>query len=149
MKVKCIEPMIDVCPSSAGYGQTFGVVLTYFDGHRKRYSDMGLALCADLTIKQREYIKNLMKERDERLSGGKRIAWLDSANMDSHIHRTLDNGQTTVCGHRPRSEAEWKITSRVSRAAQGRSRYCKTCFAGKHKKSEIQWLEYEDPRLDS
>jgi hypothetical protein len=62
MRVKEVEPMINSYSGSADYGKPFGVVLIYADGRCKRYSDLGLALCADLTRKQREYIKNLQRE---------------------------------------------------------------------------------------
>ena len=62
MSVKDVEPMIDQCPTSQGYGKPFGVVLTYKDGHKRRFSDIGLALCADLTAKQRKYVENIQKK---------------------------------------------------------------------------------------
>lgn len=76
-----------------------------------------------------------------------RIAWLDSADMASHIHRTLDGGETTVCGHAPKSEKNWKITSQVPRSIAGRDRHCKTCFKGV--KKSIPFLAYEDERVTS
>lgn len=59
---------------------------------------------------------------------GQRIGWLDSANMPARIHKTMDHGETTVCGHKPRSEKNWKITSEVPRKIRGDSRYCRVCF---------------------
>ena len=58
----------------------------------------------------------------------KRIGWLDSANMPARIHMTLDDGETTVCGHKPRSEKNWKITDKVPRKTMGFSQYCRVCF---------------------
>jgi hypothetical protein len=58
----------------------------------------------------------------------KRIAWLDSANMPSHIHKTYDGGVTTVCGHKPRSEKNWTITDDIPRKRGGFSNYCRVCF---------------------
>ncbi len=72
------------------------------------------------------------------MSNKKRISWLDSCRHPSHIHKTADEGLTTVCGHRPRDmEAEhdpiadrqrWKITPDVPRKIKGKSRYCRECF---------------------
>lgn len=77
----------------------------------------------------------------------KRIAWLDSADMASHIHRTTDKGETTVCGHKPKSEKNWKITSQVPRAISGEDRHCPTCF--KNIKKSIPFLDFEDERVTS
>ncbi len=63
MRVKDVEPMINMYSGSKDYGKPFGVILTYADGHRKRYTDLGLASCENLTIRQREYIKKLQRER--------------------------------------------------------------------------------------
>ena len=62
MRVKDLEPMINIYSGSVDYGKPFGVVLIYGDGRRKGYSDLGLALCADLTLRQREYVKKLQRE---------------------------------------------------------------------------------------
>lgn len=64
MRVKDVEPMINMYPGSVDYGKPFGIVLIYADGRRKSFSfpDLGLALCADLTLRQREYIRNLQRE---------------------------------------------------------------------------------------
>lgn len=62
MRVKDLEPMINLYSGSVDYGKPFGVVLIYGDGRRKRYTDLGLALCENLTIRQREYIKKLQRE---------------------------------------------------------------------------------------
>jgi hypothetical protein len=71
-------------------------------------------------------------------TGGNRIAWLDSANMPSHIHRTLDNGKSTVCGHKP-MDFDWTITSDVPRTHLGEDRHCRVCF--KNTKKSIPFLE--------
>lgn len=78
------------------------------------------------------------KEKDE----SKRIGWLDSANMPSHIHKTLDDGITTVCGHDPRYKStikRWTIDSTIPRKIKGTSRYCKICFADGGK--SLPWIE--------
>ena len=63
MRVKDVEPMIDMYPGSEDYGKPFGVAIIYADGHCERFTDLGLALCcAGLTIRQRKYIKNLQRE---------------------------------------------------------------------------------------
>ena len=59
MRVVDLEPMIDQCPSSASYQKPLGVVLHYADGRRKRYTDFGVARCADMTQRQRKYIDRL------------------------------------------------------------------------------------------
>lgn len=62
---------------------------------------------------------------------GKRIGWLDSVRMPAHIHRTTDEGQTTVCGH-PCGEnfasGRWVMDSTVPRKIRGQSQYCRICF---------------------
>lgn len=67
-----------------------------------------------------------------------RISWLDSCKMPARIHLTSDDGQTTVCGHTPRSKKNWQITSAVPRNIRG-SRYCKICF--KNGGKILPWLE--------
>lgn len=79
----------------------------------------------------------------------RRIAWLDSCNMTSHIHLTDDDGETTLCGHSPRSEKAWKITSQVPRAIKGSDRHCKRCFEIAQVKKSIPFIAYEDPRVTS
>lgn len=63
---------------------------------------------------------------------GNRIGWLDSTNQPSHIHRTVNGGQSTVCGHTPRNPeyeaTTWKITRKVPKKKHGVSNYCRTCF---------------------
>lgn len=73
-----------------------------------------------------------------------RIGWLDSVNMPAHIHKTNDDGKTTVCGHHPLSEPNWKITSRVPRKVRGSSQYCRECFKDGGK--SLPFLPIEDPR---
>jgi hypothetical protein len=63
-----------------------------------------------------------------------RIGWLDSVGQPSHIHKTTDEGRTTLCGHSPREESLWKITDEIPRKIKGRSNYCLICFE-KGKKS--------------
>ena len=75
----------------------------------------------------------------------KRVGWLGSARLPSHIHGTIDEAETTVCGlYRPNDCAKepmtWygKETTRwvlreVPRKIRGRSRYCKTCFHNRRK----------------
>lgn len=58
----------------------------------------------------------------------KRIGWLDSTGVSARIHLTDDEGETTLCGHKPRSEKNWTITDQVSRKFRGESRYCRVCF---------------------
>jgi len=58
----------------------------------------------------------------------KRIAWLDSVKQPSHIHKTSDEGMTTLCGHAPREEKLWEITDKVLRKRAGYSNYCRICF---------------------
>jgi len=73
---------------------------------------------------------------------GNRIGWKDSCGMPSHIHRTIDGGQTTVCGHQPRNpeyEATmWVITRNVSKKKLGISNYCRTCF--KNGGKNLPWI---------
>lgn len=63
----------------------------------------------------------------------KKIAWLDSCDMDSHIHATED-GVDTVCGH----HAEY-ITNRTLFQVHRNRNYCKKCF--KRIKKSIPWDE--------
>jgi hypothetical protein len=58
----------------------------------------------------------------------KRIGWLDSTHMPARIHLTEDEGETTLCGHKPRSEKNWTITDQIPRHILGVSRYCRVCF---------------------
>lgn len=71
---------------------------------------------------------------------GQRIGWLDSTRAPSHIHRTVDGGVTTVCGHpvlemtqdttyRGDGSPRWVVSSDIPRGIKGSSRYCPTCFA--------------------
>jgi len=82
----------------------------------------------------------------------KRIGWLDTARMPSSIHKTLDDGATTVCGYTPRQaatvsktmrhgelEPAWVIDSSIPRKILGLSRYCKTCFQDGGKSAP--WVE--------
>ena len=72
----------------------------------------------------------------------KRIAWLDSCRMPSTIHKTADEGKTTVCGHpcgQNHEQGHWQITSDVPRKRHGRSNYCTVCFADGGK--TLPWLE--------
>ncbi len=67
----------------------------------------------------------------------KRIAWLDSCGMDSHIHATED-GVDTVC----KNHAEYiagRTLFQVSRKQHGTSNYCRICFKGI--KKSIPWDE--------
>lgn len=62
---------------------------------------------------------------------GHRIGWLDSARMAARIHRTTDDGVTTVCGHDPLEKfttGRWVLDCTVPRTRRGRSAYCGTCF---------------------
>lgn len=68
---------------------------------------------------------------------GKRIGWFDSTRNPSRIHRTIDEGVTTVCGHPVRKmteqkrefgDARWVISDTVPRRIYGESRYCRVCF---------------------
>jgi hypothetical protein len=64
---------------------------------------------------------------------GNRIGWLDSTGEPSHVHRTVDGGTNTVCGHTPRNpeyeSKAWKITNKIPRKKQGRSNFCSVCFS--------------------
>lgn len=71
----------------------------------------------------------------------RRIGWTDSAGMPARIHATADDGETTVCGHRPRGEANWTLSRDVPRKIRGRSNYCAICFAGGRKKSIPWWRD--------
>lgn len=62
-RVKDIEPLINNYTGSKECGKLFGVKLRYTDGTSRNYTDLGLALCADLTNRQRAYIQKLKKER--------------------------------------------------------------------------------------
>ncbi len=77
---------------------------------------------------------------------GKRIGWLDSARMPSRIHRTVDEGITTVCGHNcgEMFATEWKQwilgkSSEIPRRRSGLSNFCKVCF--KETNHNISWFE--------
>jgi hypothetical protein len=71
---------------------------------------------------------------------GMRIGWLDSCRQPSHIHRTVDGGATTVCGHPVKEMIEemipweggyrprWILNASVPRKIHGESRYCEGCF---------------------
>jgi len=82
----------------------------------------------------REKIYIMAKKQVE----GMRIGWLDSTRAPSHIHRTIDNGVTTVCGHPVKEMTEthdplfnrprWAVDPNIPRSIHGRSRYCVTCF---------------------
>lgn len=85
------------------------------------------AFCADLKVD---------------LTNARRIGWLDSVDMPSHIHLTLDGGQTTICGHKPLTQKAWKITSDIPRKDHGRSNYCSQCFAQGNK--SVPFLESRD-----
>lgn len=70
-----------------------------------------------------------------------RIGWLDSSRMFSGVHRTVDNGKTTVCKH-PAQEnhlsRRW-VLAVVPTTIRGRKRYCRRCFNDEPRKS-IPWL---------
>jgi len=79
---------------------------------------------------------------------GQRIGWLDSVREPARIHRTIDGGQTTVCGHYPahaHAIGRWVISCDVPRHVNGRSRYCKTCFKDGGK--TLPWVK-QAPDLD-
>lgn len=78
------------------------------------------------------------------MSDPKRIAWLDSVDMASHIHVTTDGGLTTACGHEPGKkvkEGRWKIThhTNIPRRHFGFNNYCGTCFKKLKCKKSIPW----------
>lgn len=83
-------------------------------------------------------------------SQGEKIGWLDSTRQPSHVHRTLDGGQTTVCGYEPRAplgtstrgpwNVQWEI-KRVPTRIRGERRFCRNCFKGVKRKSEVPWVE--------
>jgi len=83
-----------------------------------------------------------LKKADKLYVGGNRIGWLDSTKTPSHIHRTVDGGQTTVCGHTPRNpEYEivmWKITRNIPKKKHGMSNFCRTCF--KNGGKSLPWI---------
>lgn len=56
----------------------------------------------------------------------RRISWLDSCGMPSHIHLTVD-GLDTVCGKHSEYISERKLV-RVPRRSAGLSSYCRRCF---------------------
>jgi hypothetical protein len=62
MRIQDIEPMVNMYPGSKTYLEPFGVCFRYADGHTKRFVDLNLALCANLTLKQRKYVKRLQQE---------------------------------------------------------------------------------------
>ena len=57
----------------------------------------------------------------------KKIAWLDSCGMDSHIHLTND-GIDTICGNHAEYIAERKL-SKVCKSNHGASNFCRVCFS--------------------
>ena len=69
---------------------------------------------------------------------GNRIGWLDSCLMPSHIHRTVDDGFSTVCGHEALTE-NWIITKDIPVKIKGVSRYCRVCF--KNGGKTLPWIE--------
>ncbi len=74
------------------------------------------------------------------MSDGKRVKWLDSADLPSHVHKTLD-GKTTVCGHdflKDQGGYKWKVIQGGTRR-KGKSLWCVTCF--KDGKKALPWLE--------
>jgi hypothetical protein len=59
---------------------------------------------------------------------GKRIGWLDSVGDPSLIHKTMDDGDTTICGHNLKLAKSWEITDEIPRHIKGCSNYCRICF---------------------
>jgi len=57
-----VEPMINMYEKSEDYGKAFGVKLYYSNGRSRRFSDLGLALCAPMGMKKRMYIEELRKK---------------------------------------------------------------------------------------
>lgn len=83
-----------------------------------------------------EALEIALGEPTERSTHGHRISWLDSAQMASRIHRTVDGAQT-CCAHPFAAKAahgEWQL-ARVP-LARG---FCRRCFAGT-KKADVLWL---------
>ena len=67
----------------------------------------------------------------------KRISWLDSCNMPSRIHLTLD-GIDTLC----KNHSEYIKNRKLARSGNkrcGTSNYCSVCF--KNKKHSFVWDE--------
>lgn len=67
----------------------------------------------------------------------KKIAWLDSCGMDSHIHATKD-GVDTVCGRHGGYIAQ-RTLFRVASKRSGSSNFCRVCF--QDTKKSIPWDE--------
>lgn len=56
----------------------------------------------------------------------RRIAWLDSCSMPSHVHLTVD-GVDTVCG----GHAEYiagRVLAKTPKKRDGRTNFCRICF---------------------
>jgi hypothetical protein len=70
---------------------------------------------------------------------GNRIGWLDSCDMPARIHRTLDGGVSTVCGHAPLHNPMWTLSNDVPRKMHGISRYCHRCF--EHGGKTLPWIK--------
>lgn len=68
-----------------------------------------------------------------------KVIWLDSANMFSRIHITLDYGRTTLCGHQIAKEKNWRLIPEGPGKRGGYTNYCKVCFADIRK--SISWLQ--------
>lgn len=57
-----------------------------------------------------------------------KVAWLDSTGAYSHIHLTA-TGADTVCGGHAHHLENRTLVSKAPRRRQGRSNFCKVCFA--------------------
>lgn len=60
-KVTDIEAMIDMWPSSQMFGKPFGVKI-HRGNSSSRYTNFGLALCANLTDSQRRFVKDIQRQ---------------------------------------------------------------------------------------
>jgi hypothetical protein len=100
---------------------------------------IGPSIRYDQPILSASEADGVLKQRKHEVFGH-RIGWLDSARMPSRVHRTIDCGETTVCGHVP-ADNDW-ILAEVPRKNHGYSRYCRTCFQQGGK--ALPWLRKAD-----
>jgi hypothetical protein len=69
----------------------------------------------------------------------RRIGWIDSVGLPSHIHLTcVDNPDNTICKGHKEHIANRKLT-KVPKKRSGHSNYCVVCFKNGYK--SVPWDE--------
>ncbi len=93
-------------------------------------------------IEPAEPVKRETRQVDKVDVIGYRCGWM-SGGLPSHVHRTIDGGMTTCCGHEIAKTKHWTL-SEVPRKRKGRSMYCQTCFKDGGK--TLPWIhDYSEP----